>query len=124
MKTYKNLITEFGNPFSSFRKTYKGIERMYPGVTQFLSVANRWVIKWKLFKNKDLKKVLRRLRRKTDISDMSRRDLKLIHKFIEKYELYDLESIRVVFDDYSDFTNRLQSNTSEEEPQPENIDVV
>ena len=63
----------------------------------------------------DLKKVLRRIRRKGDISEMSKRDLKLIHQFIEKYDLYDLEKIRVVFDNYSDFTERMEDDDDKQE---------
>ncbi len=113
MKTYKEVIVEF-NPFSTFRKTYRGIERIYPGVNQFLSVANRWVIKYKRFKNQDLKKLLRRLKRKPDVSDMSKTDLRKVHDFIEKYKLYDIESVRNVFSDYSDFTQRQDNNTEAE----------
>ena len=116
MKTYKTLITEFDtndvvsditpDTFRSFRKNFKSIERMYPGLNQFLSVANRWVLKGKRFQNKDLKKVLIRMKRRPDISDMNRSDMKRIYKFITKYNLNDIDSVRNVFSDYSDFTKR------------------
>ena len=96
--------------FDRFRKTSRNINRRFPGVTQFISVANRWVLKYKRFQNKDLKKVLRVMKRNSDISNMPTGHLKRIYRFIEKYNLYSLESMRHVFADYSDFTKRSEIN--------------
>lgn len=116
MKTYKELIEAFDsndvmsafipNTLRKFRKTTRALDRMYPGVTQFLTVANRWVLKAKRFENRDLKKLLSRMKRRPDISDMNKADVKKIYNFIEKYNLKDIESVRHVFANYSDFTKR------------------
>lgn len=117
MKTYKHFISEIGivdrivdpfipNTLRKFRKSFRSLERMYPGVSQFLSVANRWVLRSKRFENRDLKKLLYRLKRKPDISDMNKTDIKKVYNFIQKYNLQSIQSVRHVFDDYSDFTQR------------------
>ncbi len=119
MKTYKEIINEFSptdyvpdvllpSSMKQFKKNFRTIERMYPGVHQFLSVANRWVFRGDRFQNTDLKTLLKRLKRRPDISDMKKADIKKIHDFIEKYNLRDIESIRNVFSDYSDFTKHNQ----------------
>ena len=121
MKVYKEFITEgrfkdaitdhipdpfIPNTLRTFRKSFRSLERMYPGVSQFLSVANRWVLKSKRFENKDLKRLLTRLKRKPDISDMTKTDVKKVYDFVKKYELQNIESVRHVFTSYSDFTTR------------------
>jgi hypothetical protein len=104
MKTYNKLITEISNPFAGFRKTFRNIERVFPGVSQFLSIANRYVLRGNRYQNTDLKRLLKRLKKRPDISDMSKRDLKYVYDFINKYNLTDIESMRSIFDSYSDFT--------------------
>ena len=110
MKTYKDIISEL----STFKKTFRGIERMYPGVSQFLSVANRWILKAKRFKNMDLRRLLSRLKRRPDVSDMSKADLKKIHDFIKEYEINTIQDVRHVFADYSDFTKRAKEGESKD----------
>ncbi|RLA59919.1 MAG: hypothetical protein DRQ78_10060 [Epsilonproteobacteria bacterium] len=110
MKKYNQFMDEIvgnpggWNPFAKFRKNFKTIERMYPGTHQFLSVANRWIFRADRFQNAELKKLLKRLKRRPDISDMKKADIKKIHNFIEKHNLQDIEKVRDVFSDYSDFT--------------------
>lgn len=108
MKTYKDIILEI----NSFKKTFRGIERMYPGVSQFLSVANRWILKAKRFKNPDLRRLMARLKRRPDVSDMSKADLKKIYDFIKEYKLDTIEDVRHVFADFSDFTTRTKDGDS------------
>ena len=110
MKTYNELLTEISNPFTGFRKTFRNIERVFPGVNQFLSIANRYVLRGNRYQNTDLKRLLKRLKKRPDISDMNKRDLKYVYDFINKYNLQDIESIRSIFDNYSDFTKVLPVN--------------
>jgi len=124
MKTYNDLIIEFSptdyvpdvllpSSMKKFKKNYKNIERMFPGVSQFLSVANRYVLRGNRYKNKDLKRLLKRIKKRPDISDMNKRDLKYVYEFINKYKLYNVESIRNIFNDYSDFSEKQQNNKPE-----------
>lgn len=115
MKTYEEFINEAYAPVfkdvhipftKKYRKTFRGVERMYPGVNQFLSVANRWVLKAKRFQNRDLRKLLTRMKRRPDLSDMKRADIKKIYDFIDKYNIRTIGQVRDVFADYSDFTKR------------------
>lgn len=116
MKTYKKLISEVGlsdfipDTLRKFRKTTRSLDRRYPGVNQFLSVANKWVFKAQKFENRDLKKLLKRMRRRPDISDMSKTDIMKIYKFVEKYELHSLSAVRHVFAKYRDFTKRTNDD--------------
>lgn len=93
MKTYKNLILEI----TVFRKRFFEIERRYPDVNQFMSVASRWVLRAKRIKDRDLKRLLIKLKRKTDIMDFSQKDLQRISKFVNDRNLHSIEAVRNLF---------------------------
>jgi len=112
MKTYN----EFVNEFFSFKKTYKNIERSYPGAFQFVSVANKYAARYFRFENDDLKKILKLLMKRNDIGTMKKRDWKHIYEFIRKYKLFTLDDIRNVFIDTKDFTERLPNIDTERLP--------
>ena len=111
MKSYKEYIVES----ESFRKRFRVIDNKYPGVFQFMSVASRWILRAKRIKNKELRTLLTRLKRKTDIMAFSQKDFRRVYKFIKDKNLSDIESIRRMFADVFHDDGSEQDNKQDNE---------
>ena len=93
MKNYKEHINEV----SEFKKRFLEIERRFPDVQQFISIASRWILRAKRIKDRELRKLLLKLRRKTDIMDFSTKDFRRVQNYIDANNLHDIESVRGLF---------------------------
>jgi len=93
MKEYKEFITEI----SAFRQQFRETEIRYPGVYQFMTVAARYLNRPEKLKDRKLVRLLKRLKRRSDIQDFTKADLMRVYKFIELNNLQEIEAIRTFF---------------------------
>jgi hypothetical protein len=93
MKIYKQFINEI----SPFIGSLQLIDKKYPKVVPFISVATRFINKPGKLKNPKLRKVLRRLQGKTDILRYSASDLKMVQRYIDDNNLYTIDDVRQHF---------------------------
>lgn len=107
MKTYESLVQEN----SEYIQKAREMEIRFPGVQQFYSVFARHLNKPNKVKNRELARLMKRLKRKHDIFDYTRTEWNKIRKFIDKYELNSAEEMKRFMMDALDFDNELDPKT-------------
>ncbi len=106
MKTYLRFISEI----SDFTKEFRKREQKFPGVYMFMSVVGRYVNRPEKLNDRDLARLLKRLKHKSDISAYTVSDFIRIEKFMNNKGLHTLDQVR----------SYMQSVLNKEEYTPEN----
>jgi hypothetical protein len=93
MKTYNQFINEM----SAFLLGLMQIEKKYPGVLPFLSVATRFINKPGKIKDPELRKVLRKLQGDSDVGLYTPAKMKMIQNYVKTHNLERIEDVRNLF---------------------------
>jgi hypothetical protein len=93
MKTYNQFINEM----SPFLLGLMQIEKRYPGVLPFLSVATRFINKPGKIKDPELRKVLRKLQGASDVGLYTPSKMKLVQNYVNAHNLETVEDVRNLF---------------------------
>lgn len=108
MKTYIQFINEMSTYLSSLMI----LDKKYPGVLPFLSVATRFINKPGKIKDPELRKVLRRLQSKTDVLEYTPDKMKMIIRYMKNNDIKTIEDVRELF--YPNDKNNDQEDTTDE----------
>jgi len=98
MKSYKELIIEYSLfKNSEFDKRFDYINNKYPGVHEFLMAAKEWGHEVDGNIDPRLYTILKKLRRKKSIMDLSEKDLRLLYTFLVKRGVDDYDDMEEMF---------------------------
>jgi hypothetical protein len=98
MKTYKEIINEYSLfKNSEFDERFDYINDKYPGVHEFLMAAKEWGHEVNNNYDPQLYSMLKKLKRKKSIMDLSEKDLRSLYAFLVKRGISTYDDMEEMF---------------------------